>query len=464
MRLLTGLTLIGVSLAQYNPFGNRNNAVPERSFIEIPRMNLDINVTCAGREIVVTIANDYIQRNLEWLDSGNKLSLSDYSCKAVQDSKGNRIIRVRDDFTKCGNRITTESNMNAETGKREIESYKITNKLIHDDAMGNIQREIDLLEFDCVYPATQMTSQFMQPWLKSAAHEETVKDLAGRMMLFKDKNFTSPYMEPPELSLDDELFIQVQLEKPLLTNIDSAQTKIATVMEACWGTPTPDRSGINILNGKYGAELKYYMIKDGCPVGDPSLRILDNGMDLTSAFQIKMFKFIGEELNDVWLHCTVRACNSTIPTNCIPDCEDRGRSKRSTRRNKKKMRKKLWYVSGPHEITTELPIQRLLSQDEIEMRMNDFVGKKPSQNPLEPGTVPFKVMLVVLAVIVALAAVFTITCIYVKRRNALLQKFSGGVAPGAQDVIYANTLAQASASSSSSGSLPTHHKAPLKKY
>ena len=71
-------------------------------------MGTDINVTCAGREIVVAISGDYIQRNLEWLDSGNKLSLSDYSCKAVQDKSGNRIIRIRDDFTKCGNRITTE--------------------------------------------------------------------------------------------------------------------------------------------------------------------------------------------------------------------------------------------------------------------------------------------------------------------------------------------------------------------
>ena len=42
-------------------------------------MGTDINVTCAGREIVVAISGDYIQRNLEWLDSGNKLSLSDYS-------------------------------------------------------------------------------------------------------------------------------------------------------------------------------------------------------------------------------------------------------------------------------------------------------------------------------------------------------------------------------------------------
>jgi hypothetical protein len=60
---------------------------------------------------------------------------------------------------------------------------------------------------------------------------------------------------------------------------------------------------------------------------------------------------------------------------------------------------------------------------------------------LEPGSVPFKVMLIVLAVIVALSAIMTIVCIYVKRRNSLLSKYgNGGVTAGAADVIYANNM------------------------
>ena len=71
-------------------------------------MNLDINVTCAGREIVITIDDDYIQRNMKWLNKGNELSLADKSCKAVVTKDGNRMIKVRDDFTKCKNKISTE--------------------------------------------------------------------------------------------------------------------------------------------------------------------------------------------------------------------------------------------------------------------------------------------------------------------------------------------------------------------
>lgn len=429
-------------------------------------MNLDINVTCAGREIVVTIDDDYIQRNMKWLDKGNKLSLSDHSCKAVVDRSGNRVIKIRDDFTKCKNKISTDSTEN-EFGEKTITSYKISNKLIHDDTSGQIARQIDLLEFDCVYPATQMTSQFMQPWLKSAAHEEMVKDLAGQMMLYKDANYTDPYMSPPTLTLDDDLFIQIELEKPLLSNVAAAQSEIAVVMEECWGTPTSDRDGMLDANN-YGANLKYYMIKDRCPVEDPSLIIKSNGIGLKSKFQIKMFKFIGDELNDVWLHCTVRACNATNPDNCIPDCGN-NRSKRSLKNKNKK--KKLWYVSGPHELTTELPIQRAMTEIEIENEMNHFLGKSKT-NILEPGSTPFKVLLAVLAVICGLSLVMTIACVYVKRRQAVMEKFghpNGGMVPGAQDVIYANTIHekahQSAASSSGSSSRQSfdNHKSPLKK-
>ena len=41
------------------------------------------------------------------------------------------------------------------------------------------------------------------------------------------------------------------------------------------------------------------------------MKVEQNGDSLTGRFNIKMFKFIGDTLNDVWLHCTVRACNTT---------------------------------------------------------------------------------------------------------------------------------------------------------
>lgn len=450
----TLLTIAGLSKAQ--SFGREQNT-PEKSFIQIPRLNFDVMVECKSREINIIVSKEYIENNVQWLGQGENLSLEDYSCKTVQDRNGNRTISVKNDFTKCGNRISTESITN-ENGETEITKYKISNKLIHDDAAGSIQRVIDLLEFECVYPATTITSQYMQPWLKSAAHEDRVKEIQGSMRLYKDSNYTEAYMDPPSLSLDDDLFIQVELQKPLITGIDAAQTNIAVVLEQCWGTPTADRSGEGIAEDSV---MKYIMIDNGCPRDDPSLIVLSNGESLVSKYQIKMFKFIGDNLNDVWLHCTVRACNNTIPENCIPDCGDtdfNGRRKRRAAGDKKAKKKKLWYVSGPQEITTELPIQRKMSAEEARLEMERAQG-----NIKEPfvGSAAFKTMLIVFAVIIALSLVFTIIVIYVKRRAALLSKFDQGLRTGGGDVMFgkqtlgASNLVASSGASTSASSIPS---------
>lgn len=445
------LTLAGVATLINGQFG-RDQQTPEKSFIQIPRLNIDVMVECKSREINVIISKEYIERNMQWLGGGEDLSLEDYSCKTVQDRNGNRTISVKNDFTKCGNRISTESIKNNQTGAVEITKYKISNKLIHDDAQGAIQRVIDLLEFECVYPATTITSQYMQPWLKSAAHEDRVKEISGAMRLYKDENYTNSYMHPPELSLDDELFIQVELQKPLITGIDEAQTNIAVVMEQCWGTPTADRSGEGISEDSV---MKYIMIDNGCPRDDPSLEIISNGESLISQYRIKMFKFIGENLNDVWLHCTVRACNNTIPENCIPDCGN-SRSRRALG-GKKQKKKKLWYVSGPQEITTELPIQRKMTEEEAFLEMERARGNVQEEFI---GTPAFKTMIIVFAIIVALSLVFTIIVIYVKRRAAILSKIDTGMRAGGGDVVFGKTmgtsnLVTSSGASSSSSSLPT---------
>ena len=116
-------------------------------------------------------------------------------------------------------------------------------------------------------------------------------------------------------------------------------------MEKCWGTPVADRDN----------SMRYYMIQDGCPLnGDASLNIRGNGDSLQGRFDIKMFKFIGDDLNDVWLHCTVRACNATETGSCVPDCSDAGRNRRATKEDEEK---KLNYISLDYTFISDLPIQ-----------------------------------------------------------------------------------------------------------
>jgi len=110
------------------------------------------------------------------------------------------------------------------------------------------------------------------------------------------------FLAPPVLSLEEVLYVEVNLERPLISDAFEASTDFAVVMEHCWGTPSQSRD----------ARLKYFIIKNQCAVGgDASLKVESNGRGLQGRFNIKMFKFIGEEYNDIWLHCTVRACNTT---------------------------------------------------------------------------------------------------------------------------------------------------------
>ena len=97
------------------------------------------------------------------------------------------------------------------------------------------------------------------------------------------------------------------------------------------------------------------------------MKVEQNGDSLTGRFNIKMFKFIGDTLNDVWLHCTVRACNTTAGksrrrrnlrglnsflASCVPDCDGNTRKRRGVNR------RELPFVSLGHDIEAEFPIQR----------------------------------------------------------------------------------------------------------
>lgn len=386
----------------------------ERNSIEVPRIGQDVNVTCGGKEIRIEVSPHYIQRNSAWLGDGSFLSLSDLDCRGEKMANGGTVIKVRDDFTKC-NMLVEEVKDYDQDGNLYVTDYKFTNHLIHDAGQDSVvAREMDLVELTCSYPSVQITSDYMQPWIKTSALRQKVKNLQGDMRLFKNENYTDFYTEPPTLGLDDVLYVEVNMERPLLTDIDSSSnSNIVVVMEKCWGTPISDRDN----------KLRYYMIQDGCPInGDTSLNVLSNGNSLQGRFDIKMFKFIGEDLNDVWLHCTVRACNATETNACVPDCTDNNRKRRSESSDMPgKQKKKLNYLSLDYMLEADFPIQRkrdLTVEMEIEERIIITQG---TVTILQPGTISFTVMLCVVSLVILLAIVFAITCMLVRRRRQTIK-------------------------------------------
>ena len=57
---------------------------------------------------------------------------------------------------------------------------------------------------------------------RTSALKSKVKSLEGDMRLFKNENYTDFYTEPPILSLDEILYVEVNMERPLLSDIDSS--------------------------------------------------------------------------------------------------------------------------------------------------------------------------------------------------------------------------------------------------
>lgn len=402
-------TVLHAAAALVNAFSDLDL---ERSSIEVPRIGQDVNVTCGGKEIRIEVSPHYIQRNSAWLGDGSFLSLSDLDCRGEKMANGGTIIKVRDDFTKC-NMLVEEVKGYDEDGNLYVTDYKFTNHLIHDAGQDSVvAREMDLVELTCSYPSVQITSDYMQPWIKTSALRQKVKNLQGDMRLFKNENYTDFYTEPPTLALDDILYIEVNMERPLLSEIDSSSnSNIVVVMDKCWGTPIADRDN----------NMRYYMIQDGCPVnGDTSLNMRSNGNSLQGRFDIKMFKFIGEDLNDVWLHCSVRACNATDTDSCTPDCSQNSRRRRDES-GINKQKKKLNYVSLDYTLEADFPIQRKrdhVHEMEIEERVIITQG---TVTILQPGTISFTVMLCVVSLVILLAIVFGITCMLVRRRRQTIK-------------------------------------------
>lgn len=380
----------------------------ERVDIDIPQIGTDVIVECEGDRIQATVMKSYIDRNEKWLGNGDYLSLdidryNDIrACAGTRDSAGNIVLSVSDDFTRCGMTIESEYEVN-EDGIEVVKAYKFINHVYNQDSdiASAADRQLDIVQFECVYPVVQMTTGTMNPLVKSAVSASKTKEIVGDMRLYMTSNYTSFYTSPPVLSLEEVLYVEVNLERPLISDAFEASTDFAVVMEHCWGTPSQSRD----------ARLKYFIIKNQCAVGgDASLNVESNGLGLQGRFNIKMFKFIGEEYNDIWLHCTVRACNTTAGS-CVPDCED-GKSKRSA-----DAPRELPFVSFSKDIFADLPIQRMRTDLDEELRIIQTEGSNSSV--LTPGSMPFNVLIAIVSIVLVLIFVFGISYLVANRRQPL---------------------------------------------
>ncbi|KAK6487388.1 oncoprotein-induced mRNA 3 protein-like [Huso huso] len=168
-----------------------------------------------------------------------------------------------------------------------------------------------LIPVTCEFPRQYMVSDAYVPNLKNAPLE-----ISGRsqgvfpfsLELFKSPNFAEPYRgSPPTLKLRDSLYFGIE---PLV-HLDSLQT----LVESCFATPSP----------KVDEVMKYYLIKDGC-ISDETVKQYTSKDQLAKHYQVPVFKFVGKDNREVFLHCRVLVCGSLDNhSRCSQGCKRRMR-------------------------------------------------------------------------------------------------------------------------------------------
>jgi len=151
---------------------------------------------------------------------------------------------------------------------------------------------------------------------------EIVSDIIGegvysaKMHLYSDDSFTQPLDEIPELGVDDNVFVGVEL----LTS-DSG---VNIIVEKAWATPLPTASA---------SPINIPIVDDRCPslsfLESLDVKLYTNGESRLSTFSTGVFKFANFE--KAYLHAKVRVCfeeNETCPKKSEENCASNSRARR----------------------------------------------------------------------------------------------------------------------------------------
>ncbi|XP_039926644.1 oncoprotein-induced transcript 3 protein isoform X3 [Hirundo rustica] len=168
-----------------------------------------------------------------------------------------------------------------------------------------------LIPVTCEFPRRYTISEGYVPNLKNSPLEIMSRNqgiFPFTLEIFKDKDFDEPYRgAPPTLKLRDSLYFGIE---PLVH-----VSGLETLVETCFATPT----------SKIDEILKYYLIQDGC-ISDDSVKQYTSKDHLAKHFQVPVFKFVGKDNKEVFLHCRILVCGALDETSrCAQGCRRRVR-------------------------------------------------------------------------------------------------------------------------------------------
>ncbi|KAK2922014.1 hypothetical protein Q8A73_001499 [Channa argus] len=252
-----------------------------------------VPVQCDSSSITVSVPKDLV--------GGLELSLSNSSCRGV--SNGTHI-NLSFSLKTCG--TVVEVTDNKIVGTNLVTGLPRSNPDSSRDLI--VRTSKLLLPVTCEFPREYQVSDGYQASLRSSAmelagHSEGVFPFS--LELFKNAEFSEPYSTPPQLRLHDSLFFGVEPKERV--------EGLSAQGESCFATPRP----------KADQALKYYLIKDGC-ISDETVTQYSSKDQLSKHYQVPVFKFIGKDNRQVFLHCQVLVCGAN-DFRCAQSCRGRVR-------------------------------------------------------------------------------------------------------------------------------------------
>lgn len=245
-------------------------------------------------------------------------------CRAKQDDD-EYVLEIRAPFTGCGTQVIRQN-----LG----DDYTFSNTVVWNSEINsttNINRELILLDFKCIYQDQFTVAGPSVPGADGAPAIPTINTLrfatahgsfAVSMNIYQDSSFakSKEYQQAPSIPIGSYLYVQIELE-----SVDDSN--LVVTMEHCYATQTRDPADPQ--------SARHFLISERCADtdSDPTVLIYSNGESHKSRFKFQMFKWRWSA-DDVYIHCEVDICNRTsevcTPQNVasISQCNGHGQQRR----------------------------------------------------------------------------------------------------------------------------------------
>ncbi|XP_056223909.1 uromodulin-like 1 [Seriola aureovittata] len=279
---------------------------------------------CLDRQMTGGIAKPYLS---SYIGGKVDVKLNDGRC-SVDESEMFYSFRTTRKSSECG----TERRVN----KTHIE---FQNTLIVTLTKEHTISRRDLkVIWKCVYPRhyvrNAQVSMDME-WLSSLSLVEfnSSLQLVLSMGLYSDPSYTYSHRDAITLSLEDTLFLQVDLQTD-----NSFASDVLLQVESCWATESTDPQDT----------VQGVLLQDGCPVDNTFHWLSVNGWAQRSRFSIQMFTM--PKGMPLYIHCLANICGHD--QDCTKNCSSQQRSKRSVNPVDREGKRAAVVSAGPLVVNT----------------------------------------------------------------------------------------------------------------